>query len=66
MQSRHLVALTEFPYGYGQVKLKAGEEFTALSDNDAELLILSGQAKVRDGLPLKKKYKTRELRADSE
>lgn len=75
--NRKLIALDTFCYPYGRETVKKGQRFEAVSDADAEGLVLAQRARPDDGTAEKGaiteaearirrgRYKTRDLTADA-
>lgn len=67
----NLIALDTFPYPYGGGPVRRGQKFQAVSEADAQALVLAGKARVDDGtsdvgaIVEKRKYKTRQMTADT-
>lgn len=73
---RKLIALETFCYPYGRETVKRGQRFEAVSDTDAEALVLVRKARLDDGTAEKGaiteaearirrgRYKTRDMQAD--
>ena len=64
---RKLIALDTFCYPYGRETVQKGQRFEAVSDADAEALVLAQKARRDDGVPEQRRgrYKTRDLQADA-